>query len=204
MFTDAHAVIHSPRCITSPKPLSDPSIGSSAPRETPSFDNLFRTYHVKLCAFALRYVGSVDVAEEVVEDVFLRLWVQMRDGVPALKNPKRYLYTAVRNQALKHLKHERVVRKSLAIVQHQEHVPGMSQPAASAEDQVQARELAIAFHSAVDQLPTRCREAYTLYRQQGLSYAEVAELMGISIRTVETQLARATRALRLNLAAWLL
>jgi RNA polymerase sigma-70 factor (ECF subfamily) len=175
----------------------------SAPNDEPlTFEALFRTYHAKLCAFALRYVRSTDVAEEVVEDVYLRLWAQ-RPIWETSANQRRYLYAAVRNQALKHLAHERVVRKSHAVVQGDGIAPAMSQPPAGAEDEVQAAELAAAFQRVVDRLPARCREAYHLHCRDGMSYAEIADLMNISARTVETQVARAKKFLRRALAVWL-
>jgi RNA polymerase sigma-70 factor (ECF subfamily) len=163
---------------------------------------LFLTYHARLCAFASRYVGCPDTAEEVVEEVFLRIWAQRGPGDDRCSCSRRYLYTAVRNQALKVLDHERVVQRSHGIVIRQEHIPGMSQPMIAADEKVQAEELADAVRHAIDQLPERCRQAYVLHRQQGMSYAEVAEVMGISVRTVETQLGRAAKALRVALAIW--
>lgn len=169
----------------------------------PSFELLFHTYYARLCAFATRYVGCPDTAEEVVGEVFLRIWIQRRHDEDRRRCSKRFLYTAVRNQALKVLDHERVVRRSREIVLHQEHLPGMSQPPIAADEALQADELAAAVRRAVDQLPERCRQAYLLRRQQGMSYVQIAEAMGTSVRTVETQLARAARTLRGALAAWL-
>ena len=166
-----------------------------------SLEILFRAYHRKLCSFARSYVTCPDVAEELVEDVFLRLWEQRENG-HACVNPRGYLYAAVRNQALKHLAHERVVRATAARVQGEGFSPAMSQASAPADDEVQANELADAFSVAVEQLPARCREAYTLHHS-GLSYVEIGETMGTSSRTVETQVRNAKRMLRRQLAAWL-
>ncbi len=170
--------------------------------ETLSFEALFRRYREALCALARTYVKCRDLAEEVVEEVFLHVW-EMGGSWPECVNPKRYLYTAVRNQALKHLEHDCVVRRSHALAKAQGRTPGMSQTPTTAEDEVQAIELAAAFERAMGQLPARCREAYTLYRERGMSYAEIAQVMGTSARTVETQLARAHRTLRHELEAWL-
>jgi RNA polymerase sigma-70 factor (ECF subfamily) len=141
------------------------------------------------------------VAEELVHDVFLRMW-EHRSTLRECVDPKRYLYTAVRNQALKHLAHEDVVRRSHEMVKRVGRVPGTGEEPVPADDEIEARELAAAFEHAVDRLPPRCREAFTLYREKGKSYAEVADVMGISERTVETQLARAKRVLRRELAEW--
>ena len=169
--------------------------------EVLSFEDLFRAYHAKLCAFARSYVKCPDVAEELVEEVFLRTW-ELRGNLPGCVNQKSYLYTAVRNQALKHLAHECVVRESHAVVKQMLRVPGMGQTPAAPDDEFQAKELAAVLQFAIDHLPDRCREAYTLYREHGRSYAEIAELMGISVRTVETQLARANKVLRRHLHGW--
>jgi DNA-directed RNA polymerase specialized sigma24 family protein len=85
----------------------------------------------------------------------------------ACVKPKRYLYTAVRNQALKHLAHEAVVRRSHAMVKRGGRVPGAGEGPIGADDEVEAHELAAAFEDAAVRLPARCREAYTLYREEG-------------------------------------
>ena len=185
-----------------PSPSFGPCAENPTPRNAPAFETLFRTYHARLCTFAVRYVGCPDTAEEVVEEVFLRVWAQRKHEDEGGRCSRRYLYTAVRNQALNILDHERVVQQSRGLVLHQEPMPGMSQPPAAADEQLQAAELAAAVQHAIDQLPERCRQAHVLYRQHGMSYAEIAEVMGISARTVETQLARAARSLRHALAAW--
>src|SRR4051812_24888483 len=69
---------------------------------------LFREHYTGLCGFVTRYVTSRDIAEEVVQEVFLRVWEQ-REAVAAVMPTRAYLYAAVRNQALTILRHERVV-----------------------------------------------------------------------------------------------
>lgn len=166
------------------------------------FESLFCTYYRRLCTFVERYVGSPEVAEEVVADVFLQVWARNKCQ-DERGCPKRYLYIAARNQALKYLDHQRVVRRWEGIVVEQGTVPGLGQPPAAADDQLHAAELAAAVRGAIEQLPDRCRQAYTMYRNDGMSYADIATAMDISVRTVETQLARAAKALRRDLAVWL-
>jgi RNA polymerase sigma-70 factor (ECF subfamily) len=144
-------------------------------------------------------VKRSDIAEEVVADVFVRLW-EHRATWLSCKNQKGYLYAAVRNQALKHLAHERIVRNTQALVLRGDRAPGMSQHPAPADELLHAKELAAAFNHAIARLPARCRETY-MHRRDGMTYAEIAVVMGTSIRTVETQLARAYRVLRTVIAA---
>lgn len=167
------------------------------------FEAVFRTYHGELCVFARRLVTCRQTAEDVVGDVFLEMWKQRerRERRPA--RIRTYLYNAVRNHALKHLAHRGLVRKWKSRWQEQGRAPGMGERSAEADGEFQARELFRAFRQALNELPERCREAYTLRHKRGLSYAEIAEVMGISVRTVETQLVRADKALRRQLATWL-
>jgi len=170
-------------------------------RELRIFEGLFRTYHTRLCEFARAYVVCPAVAEELVHDVFLRMW-ERRSVLQHCVTPKGYLYAAVRNQALKHLSHEAVVRRTHAMATEEGRVPGTGEGPIRADEQLEASELAAAFEGACDRLPARCREAFTLYREERMSYAEIGEVMGISERTVETQLARANKVMRRELAKW--
>jgi RNA polymerase sigma-70 factor, ECF subfamily len=137
-----------------------------------------------------------------VADVFVGLWQLHTSGRKCI-DPKRYLDVAVRNQALKHLAHERVVRKFQEIVLGEGRVPAMSQPPAFAEDELEAAELAAAFERALNLLPDRCREAFDRYHCDGMTYPEIADIMNISARTAETHVGHARKALREALGDWL-
>lgn len=165
-----------------------------------AFEALFRAYYERLCAFAEGYVDAPEVAEELVENVFVHVWEQ-RGSCP--ESLKRYLYVAVRNQALKHLAHERVVQRARAAGLRQQRSFGMGQAPPTAEEELHADALAAAIQRTIDQLPPRCREVFLLHRQHEMSYAEIAAYMGLSPRTVENHIARALRALRDGLACWI-
>lgn len=167
------------------------------------FEFLFRTYGPRLVSFARRYVDCPDTAEEVVAEVFLRIWIQGTCRTGRCELPVRYLFVAVRNQALKARRHQRVAERWRTAATAQPHAPAMSQPPTAPDRELEVAELARAVDEAVARLPERCRRTYLLHRQEGLSQARVAEIMGISVRTVETQLGKAKRALRQSLAPWL-
>lgn len=167
-----------------------------------AFEAIFREYYGPLCGFAERTVGSRAVAEEVVDDVFLRVWEQ-RERWPKFEGMRAYLYTAVRNQALMHVRHESVVRRVVGDALRGEFVPGMGEVAASADDELHLRRFAKAAQQAIEQLPARNREVYRLYRQHHLSYAEIAEVLGLSVKTVENHLSRSLKSLRASLSLWL-
>ena len=134
--------------------------------------------------------------------MFAHLFSMQNMRAMCLLTPRRYLYTAVRNRALKHLEHERMARRAHAMIQNGGYPPAMSPPPSAVHEEVETAELAGAFDRAVDDLPARCREAY-VHSRSGMTYAEIAAVMGISVRTVETQVARARQHLRRGLEPWL-
>lgn len=163
-----------------------------------AFEALFRTYCEDLCDVVLRQVHSPEVAEDLVHDIFCDLWDRRRRWDP--KGPmKAYLYRAAYNKSLNWLKHHRVTRRRAAEEKHQER-PSQESP----EDAWRYRELDQAMQQAVEALPSRRRLVYQMARHQGMSYAEIAAALDISVKTVENQMGRALKLLRERLADFFL
>ncbi len=163
-------------------------------------ETVFRAEYAGLCAFAERYVRSAAVAEELVQGIFLRLW-RRRDVVPVAHLTRAYLYASARNAAIQHIRHERLDLRWHEV----NRASGRAEPPVERADELlMAGELAEAVDRAIASLPDRCRLIYTLSRQQGLRYSEIAEALGISPGTVEIQMNRALKALRTKLAPYLL
>jgi len=141
-------------------------------------------------------VRSRAVAEEVVQDVMLELW-RRRESLAKDSSPQAYLFQSTRNRALNHIRHERVERKSEPELMRQ------TEMSASAPSQLVEEEIEVALRTAVSELPDRCREVFELSRTHGLKYAEIATVLGISVKTVEAQMGKALRSLRVKLAPWL-
>ena len=167
-----------------------------------AFEAIFRLYYERLCAFAEGYCGSADAAEDLVEDVFMRLWEQ-RERCVGCSPLKAYLYAAVRNRGLRLIRHLRVVRRSAELFGDDDQPPGMGTSGAAPDEGAYCDALAEAARYAVERLPERSRQAYVLHREHGMSYAEIAAIMGVSVKTVENHLARAVRSLREALSGWL-
>ncbi len=159
-----------------------------------AFEALFHAYHASLCSFAYRYLGARDLAEEMVQEVFLCIW-ERRHGWDVRTSVRSYLLTAVRNAAISYLRHERVARRREGEIRDLQQV----YPPTPEVRALEAETIA-AVRQAVAGLPERCRQVFTLHREQGLTYAEVAEILGISPRTVEVQIGRALKSLRKHLA----
>lgn len=161
-----------------------------------AFDDVFRTWYARLVRVADGIVHDEAVAEEVVQDVMLELW-RRREQLAADGAVHAYLLRATRNRALNHQRHLKVAQRGAVHVATDEARP----PVASS--MLEATELDAAVRRAMDDLPPRCREVFELSRVQGLRYAEIAEAMDISVKTVETQMGKALKLLRERMSDWL-
>jgi RNA polymerase sigma-70 factor (family 1) len=186
-----------------------PSV-DEAPEESPGeFDNLIMErvcasdeaalnelvdrYWVPLVQYAMGFVGGLDAAEDTVQEAFIRLWETRQRWLPG-GSPRRYLYTVVRNRCLNERDHRRVRaawREKPGKRQRYNPTP--------LED-LQHQEVLEALHSAIDRLPERRREVFTLVYLHGLTYRQVAGVMGIATPTVANQVSAALDAIRKVLA----
>lgn len=183
--------------MTLSRPLSLPVHAPDGAEDiTARFDAVVRAHYGRLCAFVWRQIGDRSAAEDVVQDIFARIW-ERADRFD-YRDPLPYLYRAARNGVLMHRRHERVSERWRA---HTARLAGDA--ATDLPHQIETDELTNAIARAVDELPQRCRLIFTMHREQDLRYADIARLLGISVKTVETQMARALRALRRSLAPYL-
>jgi RNA polymerase sigma-70 factor (ECF subfamily) len=171
-----------------------------------AYEELFRAYYDILVGYALSLTSSSEVAEDIVQDALHRFWLyRERDGFPP-RNVSQYLFGAVRKNATSHLRRRRVEtrwqERATNLARDTSAVVG--RPVSEGADaQTRFNDLANAAQVAVDELPPRCRQAYLLCRQHGMTYNEIAKVMGISRNTVEIHIGAALRALRVCLAEFL-
>jgi len=164
-----------------------------------AYKELFLSYHRKLVKFATAITHSKESAEEVVSDVFLKLWVN-RTSLPAVENFHLYLYIATKNSAInRYLKDGRHPSFSLdAIKMGTEHL------ALDPEQLLITAEMNARIHAAVRELPPRCQLIFKLIKEDGLSYRETADLLDLSLKTVENQMTIAFRKIGESIQAdWL-
>ena len=145
---------------------------------------LFRNYYRPLCLYALHYLNDVEQAEDAVQDCFVRLLVQ------AVKpqNARAWLYAAVRNRCIDLLRRKHPM---IGDATADAYLDGLS------DEEAQERSVdEAALWEAVDQLPARQREVLLMAKRDGHTYAEIADRLGISVKTVEHLLSRALKKLR--------
>jgi RNA polymerase sigma-70 factor (ECF subfamily) len=150
---------------------------------------LYHLFHKKLYHFSKSLVRSSEVAEEVVEDVFVKLWSN-RKTIDAIENLKVYLYVAVKNTSLNKLS-ARV--KELVLfpfdfldIETEEERPNPF-------DAMITSEMLRRVQTAIDDLPPRCKMIFKLIREDGLKYKEVAHILNISVNTIDAQMAIAVK-----------
>lgn len=162
-----------------------------------AFEELYRYYYPRLGQFVFRYVHSKYLAEDLVHNVFYNVW-ENRSKLEARGTLKSYLFTAARNQALNYLE-KREVRKfeePEAVVQLESLESGPSQ-------EMSAKELEQAVIKAVKEIPDKRRNIFLMHREDELTYREIAEMLDISVKTVETQMSRSLKFLRYKLSEFL-
>lgn len=161
-----------------------------------AFEELFQTWYAPLVRLATGILRSKALAEEVVQDVMLEFW-RGRERLRPEGTPQAYLMQSTRNRAFNVIRHDRVHSAAAPLIL----LDGPSE--AVPIDSTVHDELDSALKEAVASMGERTREIFELSRTHGLKYAEIAETMKISIKTVEAHMGRALQLLRERLAPWL-
>lgn len=156
------------------------------------FERLFRKSNKNLCDLAYNLVRDQDAAKDIVQEVFLKLW-RNRAHLNFGAQINHYLFKATAHTSLNYLRS----RKKNIKIDDDSSVLNIA--ATSGTDEVAYKELELRVRRAIDRLPPKCRAIYLLSRQEGLKYAEIAETLQLSIKTVENQMGIALEKLREDL-----
>jgi RNA polymerase sigma-70 factor (ECF subfamily) len=154
-----------------------------------AFELLFKKMYNPLCQFCIKFVKSPEVAEELVSDVFYSIWRNRNRLI--ISSPKAYLFTSVRNKGFDHLR--KIKKRVHCDLENATHLPTDS---ANSQDLLVLHELTVCMEKSVAKLPKQCKLIYELSRDQGLKYKEIATILQVSVKTVETQMGRALKHLR--------
>lgn len=155
-----------------------------------SFEVVFKSHYERLCGYAYTFLKDEATSEDIVQEVFIKIWEQRRDLIGS-DQLKFYLFASVRNNSLTAIaKNKRGALVELGEEDISEDITIKMEPA---DRGVEPR---ILLAKAMEQLPPKCREVFMLSRLSGQTYQQIADCLGISIKTVENQMGKAIRILR--------
>lgn len=155
-----------------------------------AFRDFYNMTYDRFFRIAYYYVKQEEWSQEIVLDIFLKLWKQ-RDTLLDVKNIEDYCFILVKNASLNYLEKE-----SKYATIHSDSLPEPQERSYSPEESLISEELFAIYVKALDRLPERCREIFIRIREEKQSYAQVAEELDISIKTVDAQLQKAVTRLK--------
>lgn len=163
-----------------------------------AFELFFRKYYVRLCGFANKYLHDPDEARNIVQEAFTRVWEGRKDVNPD-ESLKSYIFKITQNLSLNKLSRSKIESKYIEVykqvyIDYREKSPYESLLAKDLENNI---------NSAIEKLPVRCRKIFELSRIEGLKYSEIADLLHISVKTVEAQMSKALQTFRVELKDYL-
>lgn len=163
-----------------------------------SFEDLYTSHFRGMYSYAYTILKDEVQAEEMVQGVFLKLW-ERKNSLQVEHSLKSYLYRMVHNDCMNVLKHEAVKAKFI-----KEKIYSMQNVSESAVKKIQTAELEEKLRGALRELPEQCRTIFQLSRFEDMKYREIAHHLGIAEKTVENQMGKALKILRLHLADYLI
>jgi RNA polymerase sigma-70 factor, ECF subfamily len=154
------------------------------------FETLFRSSYVSLVRYAGKLIKDHDTAEEIVQDLFFRIW-QNKENLIIRSSLNGYLYRSVHNSCLHHIEHQKVVVKhSVEMSVEPKESPD------SPDDILSYKELQDKVARILERLPEKCGRIFSMSRFEGLKYSEIADRLSVSVKTVEANMGKALKEFR--------
>ncbi|WP_294546202.1 RNA polymerase sigma-70 factor [uncultured Bacteroides sp.] len=158
-----------------------------------AFTRIFRAYYKDLVLFGGTYIPEKSVCEDIVQNIFLKLWND-RKTLEIELSLKAYLLKAVRNYCLDELRHRRIIDEHIAY-----ELKSPSINIDTTENYILYSDLCQQLRNALEQLPPQEREVFEMSRLENIKYQEIADRLNISVRTVEVRISKALKQLRILL-----
>lgn len=152
-----------------------------------SYNQLFIRYYSRLCAFVFNLTQNYSASEDVVQELFIRLWIQ-RGKLEITENTSGYLYKASKNAALNYMRAEKSRQRSIQNMPVQEWQTD--------ESLIEQIEFSAALNQCIGQLPERSRDVFMKSRFDGLKQQEISDQLGISVKTIKNQIWKSLQFLK--------
>jgi RNA polymerase sigma-70 factor, ECF subfamily len=161
-----------------------------------AFEHLFKTYYASLSHYACAYVHDQDEAEEIVQDIFVKIW-EKKEEITIVTSLKSYLYQAVKNKCLNYIRNKKTQHTHLTIIDR----PEFENPQTIGE--INASELNDKLYEALEELPPKCKQIFQMSRLDGMKHKEIADKLELKVKTIENQIGIALKILRSHLTEFL-
>jgi RNA polymerase sigma-70 factor (ECF subfamily) len=158
------------------------------------FEKLFRSSYVSLVRYAKTILKDHDTAEEIVQDLFFRLW-QDRVNLTIESSLNGYLFRSVHNRSLHFIEHQKVIDRHAGEI-----AASADQTSEPVTEAIYYSELQSKVARVLERLPERCSVIFRMSRFEGLKYNEIAEKLSVSLKTVEANMGKALKEFRKALA----
>ncbi len=168
-------------------------IGRIRQGDVRQFESLFRSSYVSLVRYAKRLLKDQDTAEEIVQDLFYRIWKD-REKIKIESSLNGYLFRSVHNRCLHFIEHSRIVEKHAEEMSYRQ-----PENPENPSEILNYKELQAKIASILEKLPERCGKIFYMNRFEGLKYTEIAEKLSVSVKTVEANMGRALKEFRKEL-----
>jgi RNA polymerase sigma-70 factor (family 1) len=156
-----------------------------------AFNEFFALYHVKLLGFAQLYTNQLESAEEIVSELFVKVW-QNRAHLSKILHPEVYIFISVKNASLNSIRSK---QRRFSTVASEDRRQVLEEVVDQHTNSIEDKELKTMLDLAVESLPNQRRIIFLMIKMQGLKPKEVADILGLSTRTVESQLYKAVKTL---------
>jgi len=162
-----------------------------------AFNALFNRYYAGLCVYCESFTGNQQASEDLVQDVFVQVWMK-REELNFDDALRPYLYQSVHNAAIQYLRHQQVKDRYNAQIKTKlteaECIP--FEWVAIDVDPAEQNEIQTLYQQALQQLPAQTREIFLCSREKEMKYAEIAELTGLTVKSIEYHISKALEVLR--------
>ncbi|MDL2214627.1 RNA polymerase sigma-70 factor [Dysgonomonas sp. OttesenSCG-928-M03] len=161
-----------------------------------AFENVFRSYYTPLCFYAASITRRMEIAEDIVQELFYVIWKD-RESLTIYRTLKGYLYSAVHNRALQHEEHIQVQQRHRNTI-----IKKGEESDSTPEEQFEYKELEKLIDNTLGNMPERRRKIFNMNRIEKKKYSEIAEILSISVKTVEAEMTKALKTLRSEIESY--
>lgn len=164
------------------------------------FEQLFREFYAPLCRYGVGIIGDSDQSEDIVQQAFVKMW-NKREEMDLSRSLKSYLYTSVRNACINYIRDHKKFRSQVLDID----IYGTDTVSSfmDGDEILQADELTEKIRIALSKLPEKSREVFVMSRMEQMKYREIAEKLGVTVKTVEAHMSKALKILREELKDYL-